>query len=316
MTDTAVEQSHEDDDSVNEEDVSQWQFIEPRTPTAEAIKDLLTGLPKIWGVEQARFIDWVQPLPQTMTINKRQESGAVTKQKVQAYTLYTSVAGRIKMLNEILAENNWRAEFVPEPHTPSGIPGILAMEDAIVYREYLVITDAEGNLVGRRPGMAWVPSSGQRQNAAQTNPFEKVETAARGRALGAWGIGILPGSGIATVEEMTGARENEAALARQERRQQYGPGGSVPGGPPLDRASILQACQQVIEELRVLRGQTTEESNKKVAEYLEKALGVKNSWDDELKIPNWKNVNPGQLALLLPKLRENLQKEQNERKTL
>jgi hypothetical protein len=303
----------EQDDAINEEDVSQWQFIEPRTPTASAIRDLLTTLPPVWGIRMVDFIDWVQPLPQTMTINKR-TGNVVSKQKAQAYTLYTSVAGRQKMLNKAQEDHGWTVEFVPEERTPTGVPGIIQLEPAIIYRVYLRIHDKEGRLIGSRPGTAWIPASG-RTNAALTNPIEKVETSANGRALGAWGFGVLPASGIATIEEMTGARENQAAMARQERRQ-YGPGGSVPGGPPIDRSNILQTCQEVIEELRKIRKQSTEESNRKTADYLDRALGVKNPWDDELKIVNWKNVNSGQLALLLPKLNEMLDKERTERNPL
>ena len=138
-----------------------------------------------------------------------------------------------------------------------------ADDDRIVYREYATFYDKSGLCLGRKPGTAWVPASGG-QMAVGSNRYEKVETSARGRALAAWAIGVLPGSGIASLEEMQSAAENR-------RVERSGPRQAVPARP---RQDVVSDVLTKAERVRQLRGQTEEEGMTRLAEYAKKNLGV------------------------------------------
>ena len=211
--------------------LANWEFL-GHAPTHEDVRALLLTLPDVWGLKYVDFIDYVQPLPQNKKVKKPHPTNPnlEIEDRVEAYTLYMGVAGRIKMLERAAEDYGWCVDFTPEPVTPTGIPGYLNHADRLVYRVYVeikapiglprVVTEgpelgrlsvAEYMSLGRKAGTAWVPATGG-ANAAGSNPYEKVETSALGRALGAWGFGVLPGSGIATVEEMQAIRGNRAYM--------------------------------------------------------------------------------------------------------
>jgi NTP pyrophosphatase (non-canonical NTP hydrolase) len=291
------------DEQVSEQPLSNWEFVD-RVPTSEEVRALVATLPPVWGVKTVDFIDFVQPLPSKKKTKVPHPTNDAVKIDVyhDVYTLYMSVAGRQKMCNEAAEKNGWAVDFEPEPVTPSGIPGLLSdgspsavMPGRILYREYVVIRAADdGRLgLGRKPGMAWVPYSGG-SNAAGSNPFEKVETSARGRALGAWGFGVLPGSGIASLEEMQGVRQNQAAMET--------------GGPPQQdrqprksKQELVSELLEVSEQVRQARGYTPEEQKDRLGKYLVKQVGAAGAWDESL-LPDeqeivWDRVKDGQLVL-------------------
>lgn len=144
----------------------------------------------------------------------------------------------------------------PDPDRPRLEPDQLVMQEQI---PSVTVTPVgarrwfhgqEFELLGRRPGMAWVPYTGGSQ-AKGTNPFEKVETAARGRALAAWGFGVLPGSGVASLEEMLGVPANRQGMAG-EVDQRPATGGGRREKPEELVAQILTFA----EEARQLRGES------------------------------------------------------------
>lgn len=195
--------------------INQWEF-QGTAPTREKVLELLAGHRDVWGIDYSQYADYVQALPQNKKITRRLANGARDEIYFENWTLYISVAGRLAMLQEMQEKHGWVVRFTPEPVTPTGVPGFISLGDTgengrIIYREYLEVLNKDDDEIGRRPGTAWVPYEGGQQ-AAGTNPYEKVETSARGRAIAAWGIGILPGSGIASVEEMQGMwQQKEAA---------------------------------------------------------------------------------------------------------
>jgi hypothetical protein len=280
--------------------INQWEFsINP--PTREQVLSLLTGHRDIWGLEYQQYADYVQALPQTKKITKRVEGGNGRKEEIyyENWTLYVSVGGRIAMLSELTEVNGWTTNFVPEPVTPTGVPGFISLGEGsdqgrIIYREYLEIYEGE-KLIGRKPGTAWVPYKGGAQ-AAGSNPYEKVETSARGRALGAWGIGVVPGSGIATVEEIAQMWENKAAVDQGRRPT------TVVGNTRKSREQLLEEADNAMEELRDLSGWSPDEINTQVANYMTNMLGIKNpakptedGKDIEL---DWSLPKDGQLVML------------------
>lgn len=191
--------------------INKWEFM-GRSPSREEVLALLASHRDQWGTKYEDFGDYVQALPQNKKIKRKDPNNpkVFIEAFVEVWTLYVSVAGRQAMLQQMAQDNGWQVNFIPEPVTPTGIPGMLEFEDRIVYREYCEIKSMEGNLnLGKKPGTAWVPRAGG-QGAVASNPYEKVETSARGRSIAAWGIGILPGSGIASLEEIQAVLDQKA----------------------------------------------------------------------------------------------------------
>jgi hypothetical protein len=274
-----------DPEQVHEPD-SNWEFLrEP--PSVDAVVKLLRELPPVFGVQTVDFVDFVQPLPQSKKVSRRDDVGRKVAEYIEAWTLYVSVAGRIKMLNAAQEVNDWEVDFRPEPKTPTGVPGYLQFDERIVYREYVVISDGARRW-GRRPGTAWVPAKGG-DAAAGSNPYEKVETSARGRALGAWGFGVLPGSGVASLEEMQGSVGNRAALDAE-------PVTRTTRGRP-SREQMIEAVLTTAETLRQLRGQPEEWVIDRLRNFVQGRLGVADAVGED-GLVDWAKLKDGQIQLL------------------
>jgi hypothetical protein len=300
--------------SHEEAGISQWEFIH-RAPTREQVVHLLQGLPDVYGAKYIDFADFVQALPQRKKIKKRDSRGREHEIYFDTWSLYMSVSGRIAMVQRIEDSNDWVIDFEPEPVTPTGIPGLLTdgkEEGRIVYREYMKVSSVQGQPLGRKPGMAWVPYSGGQQ-AAGSNPYEKVETSARGRAIAAWGIGVFPGSGIASVEEIEQAFANKRAIdaegvpnAPQQQQQR--------GGRP-SRAELIQGAKTTAEQYRTMAGMTVDEIEAKVGNYLRERLGIEEAYfkagasgEDPVWVLSYDPVKDGQLQMLINDLQLGVRK--------
>lgn len=297
------------DPEQGEVSISQWEFID-RVPTRDDVLNLLATLPPVWGINTVDFADYVQALPQRKKVKVPHPTNPalVVDQHLDCYTLYVSVAGRLKMLQAAAELHGWAVDFEPEPVTPTGAPGYISLENRIVYREYCVISEQtaagmnrDGSRLGRKSGTAWVPSSGG-SNAAGSNPYEKVETSARGRAIAAWGFGVLPGSGVASVEEIQGARLNRAHLDAEE----AGNGGGRVGADRRSRTDLLQEALTTAEEVRQARGVDEDVMRQKVAHFLVENLGIARAYDADADVIRWDVVKDGQILLLLNSLRDTL----------
>jgi hypothetical protein len=236
-----------------------WEFLEP--PLTEDVEALLKAMPLWWGVSPADYIDYVHALSQRKNVSPDPQG----KDYKTVWTLYMSVAGRIAAISQVAQKNDFRVDFEPEPNTPTGIPGFLEYDDRIVYREYCSVWTADGQLLGRKPGMAWVPKEGG-SGAVASNRYEKVETSARGRSIAAWGVGVLPGSGVASLDEMATAadlaRGGERAARRQARRENK--------GRDEWEAELLMA----LEEYQQVGGVTDQAMNEKVQRYAERSFNL------------------------------------------
>lgn len=287
--------------------VSQWEFID-RIPTHEDVLYLLNTLDPVWGIETVDFADYVQALPQRKKVKKPHPTNpnVMVDDRIDAYTLYMSVAGRMKMMEAAAFRHGWRVDFDPEPTTPTGAPGMLQMGDGrIVYREYVRIYETspdgeEHRPLGSKPGTAWVPHSGG-DNAAGSNPYEKVETSARGRALAAWGFGVFPGSGVASLEEMQGMSQNRAAMQEQGGNQQWG---GQKQRRRMSREDLMGKALTAVEEFRQRRNVSEEQMNDEMVRYLT-GLGVRQADNGDGTV-NWENVKDGQLQLVANKMEEHL----------
>lgn len=282
--------------------MSNWTFVDV-TPTTAEVAALLNSLPEVWGVAPVDFADFVQALPQTTKRDPDKPKGPANQKTT--YTLYFSVAGRQAMCNAAQLVNGWTVECVPEKKTTTGIPGVLSMEDAIVYREYLRITDREGRLLGSKPGMAWVPGLEDRRNAAQSNPFEKVETAARGRSLAAWGFGVLPGSGVASLEEMQNAAQIQRQQEYRQQRQANGGGQQAGLGLPADvtKETLVPAIRTASTAIQQRRQRSDAEQDEKLVKFLERA-GSQNFYNPSTFEVDWAKVADIHKVMLLNELRK------------
>lgn len=261
-TDDATEEETED-----EYVPTSWEFI-GTAPTVDAVRALLEKLPEQWGVAPVDFLDFVQALPAKKKIKRQTENDRGRKvtvdEWVDIWSLYMTVAGRIAMLNRCAEVNRWRVDLTPEPG-PDGRGGYVELgvgEDGrIVYREACIIYERvegggadEERLLGTKSGTAWNAAQLPGESAKATSPFEKVETAARGRAIAAWGIGILPGSGVASVEEM----QNRAQIERGQQRQQQrdaDPRRPDRSAPRKTREELIDEAYTIAEDIRQRRGE-------------------------------------------------------------
>lgn len=290
MADEAQTEETESEESAPVEEVqaehiggvttSNWEFIDS-IPTPEDVWTLLSTLKPVYGVQPCDYADFVVGLPSTKKM-KVPDGNRKVEKFFDVVTLYMGVAGRMKMIADAAEMNGWCVNFVPEPVTPTGVPGMLQMDDRIVYREYVEIealrgkypVDGEdvdelyrrGDVLGRRPGTAWVPSTGGKQ-AAGSNPYEKVETAARGRAIAAWGFGVLPGSGVASLEEMLGSAYNRKSLLGGEKDPEK-------VDVRLGRNELIEKLLMETEIVRQLRQVDQSFMLEKLAVYFEGTFGI------------------------------------------
>lgn len=306
MTETPEQPPAEQEDSEHGEQIlTEWKF-RGRPPTEEQVRALLATLPPVHGIQHSNYFDFVQALPareKVYTQNPDPTKTALVEEYLDVWTIYMSVAGRQAMLNAAQQLNDWRVDMLPEPTVQP--PGYLDFTDKLVYRVAIKIwqpmRDGEEIYLGVRHGTAWVPPPGEkRKQAAASNPYEKVETSALGRALGAWGFGVFPGSGIASVEEMQQIRENREYLQALQTGQ----------APPARRSreEMLQEVVAVNERLRQALGWDQEQADRAVGKFVTDRLHVAKAFDAATGIIDWDALRDGHLDLLLNALREQLRK--------
>lgn len=122
------------------------------------------------------------------------------------------------------------------------------------------------------------------------------ETSALGRALGAWGFGVLPGSGIATVEEMAAIAGNQAFQQRQ----------SQASGGRETRDVLFESTMSTIEQYRQVAGKSDEEMTDLVLQFLVGRLGILRVTDADSKEIKWDVVKDGQLVMLRESLKQGI----------
>lgn len=275
-----------------------WEF--QQTPTTQEVYDKLSTLGEWWGLRPENYIEYIQPLSQSKNFGRGTQKDYRT-----VWTLYVTVAGRIAMIRDAAKINDWTVNFVPEPHTPTGIPGMLQFDsDRIVYREYVEIYTDEGEtLVGRKPGTAWVPASGG-GGAVASNRFEKVETSSRGRAIAAWGFGVLPGSGIASLDEMLSLSDVQKAVQQERQR-------ATQGGPRLSRDDLETELRMKIVEFQQVSKSSDEQMAERVKRYVKTSFGKDIAHEDsgawDLSI-----LKTGEIVLFRNRMADEIQKMKNE----
>jgi hypothetical protein len=235
-------------------ELSSWKFYH-RPPTRALVIDRISTLPEVHGVRPIDYVDYVQPLPQQENDKKKVVRGNKTYWEdnfKDVWVLYFSIAGRTKMLEDAQRLNGWTVKFIPEPVTSTGSAGLLALGDgSLAYRVTIKISK-DGKLLDTRTGMS---------SRSGKNAWERVETAANGRAMAAWGFGVCPVSGIASLEEMQSADDEQAAPKR-------GGKGIVDGGEPRDDEKVLEQLRRNMVVLQQMRKISDQESISKAAQWL------------------------------------------------
>lgn len=250
--------------------LSNWVFIDEK-PTVERTIELLDSLKPVYGIRTVDFADYVQPL----MVRGKDEPGY---RGVKEWRLYMSVAGREMMLAAAQEQNEWGVDSTGEYITVAGADG----KDRTVYKVTIDIRlFGKGSRLGTRQGVAALHGG--------THPFEKAETGANGRAIASWGFGVLPGSGVASLDEMTTGPQPA------QERQQKGP------KTQEDPAEILKEVTDLAEEARKLRGFSDHERDEKLANYIKSISGIEivSKQDEDGKIVelDWSKVKPAQLQM-------------------
>lgn len=276
--------------------IHRWTFEgEGNEPTSQQVLDLLWTLPPVYGVRTVQYADFVQPLPAKKEVDRgpdpRDRNGkARLTEWIPTWTLYFSVPGRIRMLNDIAELNGWTIVEEYDQRTASGVDGILFGEKPVT-RIYVEMFDEAGKSLGRRAGTGSASGSG----AGKSRPYEKAETAARGRAIAAWGIGVLPGSGVASLEEMQDLREPAEGP---------GPGYVQPVEERMGRDDKINRIIELLQEGARLRNENQDETETRIEKYVKNHLYVPDAWDEENRRIIWDALNPGKIQVMLDALEQ------------
>lgn len=301
-------------------EIGLWKWYHDQ-PTEEVVLERLASLPpQFGGIEIVKFADYIVPLPQTETLKiprPGSKSTVEVEHKVTTWTLYMSVAGRIEMLEAAQAANGWRVDIVPAPGQGDLGPGFLEVGGMLVYRVQVSIwlpapksehtawrpagTEPANVPLGTRTGQVWIPSYGPSDRgggAKKSNPVEKAETAAIGRCLGMWGIGILPGSGVASLEEMQSLRQSMAGDLYPQEPQ------NVRDRQPQDKEGGVGELKELIEELRQMKALTERDFRNGIGRYFAENLGARDAVDQATAAVDYRKLSDGQRTLAINNFRQ------------
>jgi hypothetical protein len=246
-------------------------------------------------------------------------TGAPVIQQVEnlVFTPYAKVETRIKYWNDLMAKmaDEWLGviEPVPPPTAPKNLPpgyfpfsvaagdkGVyryiacqmkvtVFKRDTVKWKEYRnsetggIVRVREGEtIIDAAPGTKMVPMMGRYD--PDPSSLMKAETGAIGRALGMAGMLVIPGSGVATAEDMQEALSGgqQASLPEDQSlpvdQPQGGPA-SAPR-PAVQRETIGDLQQQVVATLNALKGEFPEVFEQYRAWAQERGIGQINEVED------------------------------------
>lgn len=272
-------------------------------PTREQLLIKLKTLPKTYSVHVQDYVDFIVALPQ-----KTDVSGGQKQKYMTLWMPYVQVAGRLMMFNHDMENRKLFGSIEPEPKVPEGNPPgwIYRDEKRLVYRVNVVIRELVENLqeagayqtrslieIGRRSGQAWVPWEGG-GFVIMSNRFEKVETSAVGRALAQWGYGVLPGSGVASYDEM----QEVSSLVEGK-------------GKPREKTALINELKVAIAEYGAVSGRSDEEVKDGVAKKCKEKFQV-----DITKDKGYAMLTVGQLEYVIKLLGDLKMKAEQEKENL
>ncbi len=273
--------------------VDQWEW-KGDAPTVDQAVERLGTLPPVFGLRTVDYAEFVIPMQNKEKVEK--DGRDVWE---DTWKLYFQVAGRQTMLRDTVDRFEWevteteevlehgnamlvRMKITIKGQIPRGESGHPLDWTKFAKADEAIPTGTRHlqRIRGHRYGLGSVKSG--------KSGWEKGETTARGRALGAWGFGLLPGSGLASLDEMQYHNEAEPYDQTQTRRANEE---EVPG--TVDE--LIPIVLTLIEQLRQVKGATDEEARTKTAEFVQHKLGQAILKGDSLDLTV---LNRGQLILL------------------
>lgn len=156
--------------------------------TRDDILKLCQQSPQIGAVKHEEFIEYITVLDQNKRINGQWE---------RAETAYMSVDGKVTMANEDHRRQGKQLQFED--------PVVLVDDES----QLTIMVNISSEVYGRRHGIATSRRVGG-SSYEMAHPWEIAETSAIGRALSAMGYGVLPGSGMASADDIKRARDAES----------------------------------------------------------------------------------------------------------
>lgn len=260
-----------------------------RPPTIEETMAFLERQGPTGTVHVKDYAAFIVPLSQ----NKKMQDGKYRT----AYHLYMTVAGRVRMFNDDCAAQGATSLIEPDPAVSP--PGwIYQSEERLVYRVRARMTLADDK-IATRYGTAWVPWVGG-SRAVETNRYEKAETSATGRALAAFGYGVLPGSGIASYEEVYGAAEQ---VEKQEK-------------PKAKKRTKDELIAEVDEQIAILadaRGEDPLQIATNIADWVSQQFHKDIAAMADSKVNEgkgdgvwWRELKDGELTLIINQLKQKI----------
>jgi hypothetical protein len=183
--------------------------------TREQIIQAVRATPDVGAAKHEEFADYIIPL----THRKKGEDGWQTVEHP-----YMTVDGKLAMANQDHARQGKRLDF----HTPQ----ILVDNE----EQLTLMVTVTSELYGARHGIATSRRIGGSE-VERLYPWEVAETSAIGRVLTTMGYGLIPGSGLASAEDMMRASSNSGTERRPgvEAAQRATPATNAP------RASVNEA---------------------------------------------------------------------------
>lgn len=247
----------------------EWVFDSPDAmPTQEQVLAALEAIPDQHGIRVVEFAEYVLPM-----------GSWSNKSRTKTVRLYMQVAGRLAMLHAAAAQNEWGVAVEPmlDGVFADGAPGVFVLDGKVaLLRERVTIWQGNTRLFSAT-GTAAVKSASDSNRIPR---WEKAETAARGRALAALGFGVLPGSGVASLEEMELAGDAEFDVA---------------ASMPKEKDELLAEISQMWEALKQAKGRPDDEAAKTL-QVLALQIGAKVPIVDG--VVDLSGMNPGQVLLL------------------
>jgi hypothetical protein len=193
----------------------------------EELIQLCRQAPDIGAVRHEEFVNYITLLDQVRRVNGQWE-------KTEA--AYMSVDGKVAMANEDHRRQGKQLNFED--------PVILVEDESQLTLLVAVVSE----IYGRRHGIATSRKSGGSPYEA-AHPWEVAETSAIGRALSVMGYGVLPGSGLASADDVSRAREAESNAHSNDGARRESPGRTSNGFTRRGQRGVSAFQRQKIFEL-------------------------------------------------------------------